>query len=405
MNVKRIFDFSLALIAAIVLSPFLVLLSLVLFAVQGGPVIFSQPRVGLRGKVFQLYKFRTMKPLQEGDNPHSMERLTWIGKLIRSLSLDELPSLLNILKGEMSLVGPRPLLVQYLERYSREEMKRHSVLPGLTGWAQVNGRNTLSWTEKFRHDVWYANNQSFWLDLKIIFLTLKILVWREGINASGSEVMEEFDPGLYVIGAGGHAKVVISTLKECDLTITGIFDDCPDLVGKKIQGVPVLGTVAESRNFKVKKAVIGIGSNTVRQAIADSYDYNWISVIHPQAVIDPSAQIGKGTVIFAGAVINADVKIGDHVIVNTGALVDHDCQIKNFSHVCPGSILTGGVEVQENCLLGAGSKVIPGKLIGRHSVVGAGSVVIKDVPEFCTAVGNPAEVIKQEVSLIQRKKA
>lgn len=405
MNLKRIFDFSLALLAAIVLSPFLILLASLLFIFQGRPVIFSQPRAGLKGKIFHLYKFRTMRPLENGDHPHSMDRLTGIGKFIRSLSLDELPSLLNVLKGDMSLVGPRPLLVQYLDRYSREEMKRHEVLPGLTGWAQVNGRNTLSWSEKFKYDVWYANNQSFWLDLKIIFLTLKILVWREGINASGTEVMEEFDPGLYIFGAGGHAKVVISALKECDLTISGIFDDCPNLIGKKILGVPVLGTVAESRKYKIKKAVIGIGSNHVREAIASSYDYNWISVIHPQAVIDPTARIGKGTVIFAGAVINADVKIGDHVIVNTGALVDHDCLIERFCHVCPGTILTGGVEVQESCLLGAGSKVIPGKKIGRKSVIGAGSVVIKDIPELCTAVGNPAEIIKQELSLIQRKKA
>jgi sugar O-acyltransferase (sialic acid O-acetyltransferase NeuD family) len=405
MMLKRIFDFSLALITAIVLSPFLLLLSSVILIFQGRPVLFTQPRVGYKGKVFNLYKFRTMKPFKDGENPHSMDRLTRVGKIIRSLSLDELPSLYNVIKGDMSLVGPRPLLVEYLERYSEREMKRHDALPGLTGWAQVNGRNTLSWSEKFRYDVTYVENQSFWLDLKIIFLTVKILFWRQGINASGSEVMEEFDPGLYVIGAGGHAKVIISTLKACDLKISGIFDDNVNLKGHNILGIPVLGPVAESRNYKVKKAIIGIGSNSIREAIAKEYGYNWVSVIHPQAVVDPSVKIGKGSVVFAGAVINADTVLQDHAIINTGALIDHDCIIESFVHICPGTVLTGGVHVAEGSFLGAGTKVIPGKKIGQKSIVGAGSVVIKDLPGFCTAVGNPAVIIKEKVAQIQRKKA
>ena len=404
MNIKRLFDFTLALIAAIFLSPFLLLLSVALLISQGRPVIFFQPRIGYRGKVFHLYKFRTMKPFKEGEDPHSMSRLTIFGKLIRSLSFDELPSLWNVLKGDMSLVGPRPLLVQYRERYSKEEMKRHDVLPGLTGWAQVNGRNTLSWHDKFKYDVWYAKNQSFWLDLKIIFLTLKILIWREGINASGSEIMEEFDPGLYVLGAGGHAKVIISTLDSCDIKVSGIFDDRKELTGQSILGVPILGTISESRKYKVKKAVIGIGSNMVRDSLSREYDYNWITVIHPEAVVDSSVKIGKGSVVFAGAVINAETIINDHVIINTGALIDHDCIIGSYSHICPGSILTGAVQVHARSFLGAGSKVIPGKKIGQDVIVGAGTVVIKDIPDSCTAVGNPAVIIK-DISQIQRKKA
>ena len=405
MMLKRSFDFSLALITAIVISPFLLLLSFALLIFQGRPILFTQPRVGYKGKIFNLYKFRTMKPFKDGENPHSMDRLTVVGKFVRSLSLDELPSLINILKGDMSLVGPRPLLVEYLERYSHHEMKRHDALPGLTGWAQVNGRNTLSWSEKFNYDVAYVENQNFWLDIKIIFLTVKILIWRQGINASGSEVMEEFDPGLYIIGAGGHAKVIISTLKACDLKISGIFDDNVNLKGQYILGVPVLGAVAESKNYRVKKAIIGIGLNSVREAIARDYSYNWISVIHPEAVIDPTVEIGKGSVVFAGAVINADTVIQDHAIINTGAMIDHDCIIGSFAHICPGTVLTGGVHIEEGSFLGAGTKVIPGKRIGPKSVVGAGSVIIKDLPGFCTAVGNPAVIIKEKVAQIQRKKA
>jgi sugar O-acyltransferase (sialic acid O-acetyltransferase NeuD family) len=405
MNIKRLLDLSLSIVAAIVLLPVFLSVAVLLLITQGRPVLFTQPRVGFQGRIFRMYKFRTMKPLGSEEDPHSMNRLTFIGRLIRAMSFDELPSLLNIIKGEMSLVGPRPLLVQYLDRYSEEEFKRHDALPGLTGWAQINGRNTLSWGDKFKHDIWYVNNQSFWLDLKIIFLTVKTMLVREGINASGSEIMEEFDPGLYVFGGGGHAKVVISCLQARGLRVMGIFDDNSSLHGKKIMSVPVLGAVEDSRKYKIKKAVIGIGSNSIREKLALEFPYNWISVIHPDAIVHSSVELGKGSVVFPGAVINADAKISEHAIVNTGAIIEHDCVVESFAHLCPGTILAGGGKVGKGSFLGAGVTVIPGKKVGSYSTLGAGAVVTDDIPDLVTAVGVPAKIIKNNISHIQRKKA
>jgi sugar O-acyltransferase (sialic acid O-acetyltransferase NeuD family) len=403
---KRSVDLSLSVLSLIVLFPVLIGISFLLFIVQGGPVLFTQSRVGFKGQIFKLYKFRTMMPLKEGQDTHSMDRLTWIGKIVRSWSLDELPSLFNIIKGEMSLVGPRPLLVHYLEKYNREQMRRHDALPGLTGWAQVNGRNALSWENKFKYDVWYVDHANFWLDMKIIFLTLKVMIIREGINATDSDIMEEFDPGLYVFGSGGHAKVLISSLQSQDMKVVGIFDDDPKKLGSSVLGVPVVGSVSDCPNFKVKKAAIGIGDNSSREKIANLYPLlNWISVVHPQAVVDSTVKIGKGSVVFAGVVINASAQIGDHAIINTSAVVDHDSIIGNFSHIGPGAVITGGVSVENNCLIGAGSKVIPGKSVGKFSSLGAGSVVIKNIPEFSVAVGVPAEIIDSTVEHIKRKKA
>lgn len=165
---------------------------------MGQPVLFRQKRPGLNGKPFDLLKFRTMTEDRDekGDLLPDRSRLTRLSRLVRSTSLDELPELFNVLKGDMSLVGPRPLLMRYLERYTPEQMRRHEVKPGITGWAQVNGRNALTWEEKFKLDVWYVDNQSFWLDLKIIALTIWKLIKREGINQPGQATAAEFNPQI-----------------------------------------------------------------------------------------------------------------------------------------------------------------------------------------------------------------
>lgn len=402
---KRIFDLSLALVSLVAFSPLIAVISFLLFCFQGRPIFFTQARLGLKGEIFYLFKFRTMRPQKNEEASHSLDRLTPLGKVLRSFSLDELPGLINIIKGEMSIVGPRPLLVQYKDRYTDQEMKRHDVLPGLTGWAQVNGRNTLSWSDKFNFDIWYVENRSFFLDLKIILLTFKVIFTRSGINFSGKEVMEEFDPGLYVFGAGGHAKVVLSTLMANNLKVMGIFDDNPDLVGKKILGIPVLGPLPLSRSYKIKKAVMGIGSNKVRQKLARDYDYNWISVIHPRSIVDNSVHVGRGAVIFAGAIINHSAVIGDFSIINSGSIIEHDCNVGNFSHVCPGAILTGGVNVGESSFVGAGAKINPGKSIGKYSTIGAGAVVTKNIRNYCTAVGVPAVIKDVNYLKIQSENA
>lgn len=191
---KRLFDFIVALSAFALLLPVIAIVAILVRAKLGSPILFTQDRPGLNGNVFKMMKFRTML---DGKDKHGNllpddERMTPFGAFLRSTSLDELPGLFNVLKGDMSLVGPRPLLVQYLPLYSNEQARRHNVRPGITGWAQVNGRNTISWDEKFKLDVWYVDNQSFWLDIKILLLTVKKVFVREGISADGHVTIEPF---------------------------------------------------------------------------------------------------------------------------------------------------------------------------------------------------------------------
>ena len=193
---KRMFDLVVSALAMIVLAPAFLLLAFLVHHNLGSPILFTQLRPGLRGKPFRIYKFRTMTDERdaEGNLLPDAERLTGFGRFLRSTSLDELPELINVLKGDMSLVGPRPLLMQYMDRYTPEQMRRHDVKPGITGWAQVNGRNALTWEDKFRHDVWYVDHVSFWLDLKILAMTVWKVVKGEGISQPGHATMEEFIP-------------------------------------------------------------------------------------------------------------------------------------------------------------------------------------------------------------------
>ena len=191
---KRMFDLVLSVSALFLLSPVLLVLAWQCRLKLGSPVIFRQTRPGLRGQPFAMVKFRTMSDARGPDGKllADVERMTAFGNFLRSTSLDELPELWNVLKGDMSLVGPRPLLMEYLPLYSPEQARRHDVRPGVTGWAQINGRNALSWDEKFRLDVWYVDHQSLWLDLKILLLTVKKVFVREGISAAGEATMPRF---------------------------------------------------------------------------------------------------------------------------------------------------------------------------------------------------------------------
>ena len=191
---KRLIDTTFAVCGIIVLALPLIVLGILIRTKLGSPVLFRQTRPGLHGKPFQMVKFRTMRDAigPDGQPLPDSERMTPFGSFLRSASLDELPELWNVLKGDMSLVGPRPLLMEYLPLYSPEQARRHEVRPGVTGWAQINGRNALSWEEKFRLDVWYVDNQSFWLDLKILALTVKKVFVREGISAAGEVTAAKF---------------------------------------------------------------------------------------------------------------------------------------------------------------------------------------------------------------------
>ncbi len=199
---KRFFDLVLTVPGLILISPVLAVIAIAVRIALGSPVLFRQRRPGLLARPFVLYKFRTMSDELdvEGNEMPDAVRLTRLGRLLRSFSLDELPELLNVIKGEMSLVGPRPLLMRYLERYSAEQARRHDVLPGITGWTQVNGRNANTWEQKFEYDVWYVDNWSLRLDVKILLITLWKVLTREGISQPGQATAEEF------MGHGGIAQ-------------------------------------------------------------------------------------------------------------------------------------------------------------------------------------------------------
>lgn len=192
--IKRLLDIIVASISLTLLGPILIFVALLIKARLGSPILFSQARPGKDGKPFQMIKFRTMRDSSDenGKPLPDHQRMTPLGSFLRAASLDEFPELWNVLKGEMSLVGPRPLLMEYLPLYSERQYRRHDVLPGITGWAQVNGRNALSWEEKFELDIWYVENQSVWLDIKILCLTVKKVLVRDGINAVGEATMTKF---------------------------------------------------------------------------------------------------------------------------------------------------------------------------------------------------------------------
>lgn len=193
---KRLIDFTIALVALSIIWPFLLIVTIWLhFANKGAGAFFLQERPGKNGKIFKVIKFKTMTDEcdAEGNLLPDADRLTKVGSFVRSTSIDELPQLINVLRGDMALIGPRPLLVQYLPLYSKEQMRRHDVRPGISGWAQCHGRNQISWTEKFKLDVWYVDNLSLVTDLKVIFITIKKVLFREDINSDNDATMEDFD--------------------------------------------------------------------------------------------------------------------------------------------------------------------------------------------------------------------
>ena len=223
MWVKRIIDVVVAATALVVLSPVLAVVAWAVRRTMGSPVLFRQERPGYLGRPFRMYKFRTMRDAcrPDGRPLPDAERLTPFGRFLRGTSLDELPELWNVLKGEMSLVGPRPLLPEYLPLYTPEQARRHDVKPGVTGWAQVNGRNAIGWEEKLALDVWYVDHRSLWLDLKILLLTLKKVFFREGIDQPGGVTMERFR-GTGTAAAGGRASAGVLVDDDDDVELASL---------------------------------------------------------------------------------------------------------------------------------------------------------------------------------------
>lgn len=411
--VKPSIDRVVAAVLLVALAPLMMALTIAIRLKLGTPVLFTQTRSGKEGLPFRLFKFRSMT-LQcdaSGDLLPDAQRLTPFGRWLRSTSLDELPELWNVLCGDMSLIGPRPLLREYLELYTDEQSRRHQVKPGLTGWAQIQGRNDISWESKFESDVWYVDHGDFLLDMKILLRTLWTVVRRQGISKRGHSTSDKFlgKPSLehsgsevtdsprdvIVLGAGGHAKVVISTLRAAGWQVKAVYDDDPDKIGCQVLGVEIRGSLDSIVGVCNRKAVIAIGDADCRQRLAERFQFDWITVVHPMAFVDPSAALGEGTVVCAGAIIQPCCRIGSHAIICEVASISHDCDLGDLVHIGPGACLAGNVSVGDHSLVGTGSNIIPGVRIGHRAIVGAGASVITDLPDLVVAIGCPAKIVKE----------
>lgn len=407
---KRMLDLSIAIPALIVAAPILAVTAILVRIYLGSPVLFRQERPGRGGRLFRICKFRTMTDARDanGNLLYDDLRLTSFGKFLRASSLDELPELWNVLIGQMSLVGPRPLKVRYLPMYTPEQARRHDVTPGITGWAQVNGRNGLAWDERFKLDVWYTDHVSFWLDVSIFLKTFSAVFGRKGITAEGHVSMPDFEgtKKIVVIGAGGHGKVVVSTLQAAGVVVDAIYDDNQQLWGSEILGVPVCGPIADLQQAPEKfSGIVGIGHPEIRRRLVESLSIEWLTAIHPQSSVHHSVKLGVGTVVFVGAILQPDVKVGEHAIVNTSASIDHDCKIGDFVGIGPGTHLSGTVRVDDRSLLGTGCCVLPNVHIESDVTVGAGTVVINDVACGSTIVGPAPRIIRVVDPATLRKSA
>ena len=411
--VKRWFDFVIASFSILILLPVFLLISVLVLLFQGWPIVYKQSRPGREEKLFTIYKFRTMSSRRndKGELLPDNQRLTRFGRMLRATSLDELPELFNILKGDMSLVGPRPLLVEYLPRYNEEQRRRHEVRPGLTGLAQVKGRNLLTWEDRFQYDISYLDQISFLRDMKIIFLTITKTIRREGIHSNTSVTMEHFSgtnntlttnskkDKLLILGAGGHGRVIADVARKMNCwTEIAFLEDNP----AKAEGLPfeIIAKVEEFEQFIDKyDMIVGIGANQRREAFQQKLETAGASmaiILHPSAILGGNVTIGQGSVVMAGVIINTGTKIGKGCILNTAATIDHENNIEDFVHLSPGVHTAGNVKVGTLTWLGIGSSVIQNITIAKDCMIGAGAVVVDDLLVTGIYLGVPAKLIMKD---------
>lgn len=415
--IKRVMDVLFSSVAIVFLSPIYLLVYYKVNKDLGTPVLFRQIRAGLNGKPFEMIKFRTMRDTVDKDgNPLSdAERLTNFGKMLRSTSLDELPELWNVLKGDMSLVGPRPLLMEYLPLYTKEQAKRHNVKPGITGYAQVNGRNTISWEQKFELDTWYVENQSFWLDIQILFKTVLKVIKKDDINADGEATISKFTGSIpdviyAVYGASGCGRslmpVAVGYLKKQGIIADIYFIDDSLNEETVINGYKsVTYEVFKDIPSKNKYVLVAIANSSVRNKITEILKADGIhlwTVIAENSIIMDDVTIGEGSALSPFVTIGSNVKIGHSFHANLYSYVEHDCIIGNYVTFAPNVKCNGNVHIGDNAYIGAGAVIKQGTpnkplKIGADVIIGMGAVVTKDVPDNVTLVGCPARILNNQV--------
>ena len=410
---KPLLDFFIAFTALLVLSPLLIPITLLLALANRGKPFFFQQRPGRNEQLFNIIKFKTMT--DERDSKGALlsdeKRLTAVGSFVRKTSIDELPQLWNVLKGEMSLIGPRPFLPAYLPLYNDYQKKRHEVKPGITGWAQVNGRNAINWDEKFEFDVWYVENISFFLDLKIIFKTIKKVVISEGINTANMATTEPFNGNNYelmekiiLFGASDYCRYTIDIIEqEGKYEIAGILDKNLS-VGEKFAGYKILGYLDDLQkliqDLQLIGGVIAIGDNFTRKKVKQEIvkkviNFSFVNAIHPSVIIGKEVNIGEGCVFMAGVIVNNNCTIGEHCFLATKSSLDHDSTIGDFSSMSPGATTGGRVKIGSCTAIGIGASILHYKRIGNYCVIGGNSLVNKDIEDYYLAFGVPAKPVKK----------
>ncbi len=407
---KRLLDLTIAVLAIAVSLPVQAVTAAAVAVRLGRPVLFRQIRSGRFGAPFVLMKFRTMLPADaRRGRVDDASRTTGLGRLLRSTSLDELPSLWNVVRGEMSLVGPRPLPPQYLDRYTPRQARRHEVLPGLTGLAQVSGRDGLSWDERFALDVEYVDTRSLSLDLRILARTARSVLRGTGISGAGEAPMPDFQgvprarrDRLVIVGCGGFGREVLGTVRAINAhggtwDVEGFVDDDPSAADRDAVarlGVPVVGTVGElAARTRPVHVVVAIGAPAAREAVVARLaraPVDYPVLIHPDATIAPLVSTGVGVVIAAGARLSAAVTVGAHVHVDQNAVVGHDSVLHDFCRLDPQSCVSGSVVVGRGALIGAAATVLQGLRIGDRAVVGPAALVTRPAADGLVVTGAPA---------------
>ena len=363
---------------------------------------------------FRFIKFRTMVVGAEThgagilclkDDP----RVTAVGRLLRRSSMDELPQLFNVLRGEMSVVGPRPGLAYQVKEYTPEQRRRLTVLPGITGWAQVNGRNAISWDERIKRDIEYVERLSLRMDLLVLRRTLGAIVRSDTLIAEKDHFKEKAAKSVVrpqkvvIIGAGDHGRGTLEILREASRhggapEVVGFLDDSPLRRGALVGGLPVLGGLewVPAEPQPDLGYVIGIADTRAKQRIAQRLSdrpITFVSAVHPSLITASGVRIAPGAIINAGVAIAYDAVIEEHTTVNLHSTIGHDCVLGRCSTVAPGANIAGRVRLGEGCDIGVNATIGKGLEIGEWSSVGPGAVVVRSVAPGQHVFGNPARVV------------